>query len=113
MKKKVEKTIDVCDNCGADDMVFYHCLGCGKDFCYNCNDKRNVGKKYIHSVNFSGPDDGYFCVACLSLPTPKVSKILKAYLKIESLRNEQKAWYEDFSKREKEAELALKNIIFC
>jgi hypothetical protein len=108
MKKVVEKEVEFCDNCGSDDCVFNECIGCGKHFCYECNDKKKVGQKYSHAVYCSGSRDAYLCTDCILLPTPKIQEILEVYGKIANLRSESKVWYEDFEKRTKEAEAAVK-----
>lgn len=110
MKKKSEKLIAFCDICESDDSVYYHCAGCGKDFCYNCQNKNSVGQKFVHAVCFSGSCDCFLCMDCLASPTPAVKTMLAAYLKIQQLRNEAKAWNEDFDKRCKLAEAEVQKV---
>lgn len=111
MKRKTEKLITFCDVCDSGDSVFYHCEGCEKDFCYKCQNKSVVGQKFVHSVHCSGSSDCFLCIACLAKPTPKVQAILAAYLKIQQLRNETAAFYADFEKRRKTAEVAVRDIV--
>lgn len=111
MKKNIEKLTTVCDICESDDCVFHHCVGCGKDFCYKCQETKPVGQKFSHSVYCSGSYDCFLCVACIADPTPKVQSILAVYLKIQQLRNETKSFYEDFEKRSKVAEVKVKEIV--
>ncbi len=111
MKKQTEKTITCCDNCQTDEHVFNNCAGCGKDFCFNCDKSKNVGQKFSGAVSFSGSGDCYICTTCLANPTPTVQAILAAYLTIRQLRNESKAFYENFEKRVKEAEAKVRIIV--
>jgi hypothetical protein len=111
MRKKVEKEIKICDCCGSDDCVFNECTSCGKHFCYECNKKRHVGKEFAHSVYCSGSGDVYFCIGCLSEPTPRTAEILDAYQTVQRLRAENAAWYEDFKARSDKAEAEVRKII--
>ena len=110
MKKMVEKEVEFCDNCGSDDCVFNECNGCGKHFCYDCNEDKGMGKKYIHSVYCSGTGDAYLCNDCLSRPTPKVTGILRAYEAVQRLRVENENWQKDFGKRCEAAKAETKRV---
>ncbi len=110
MKKMMEKTITLCDACESDDLVYNHCAGCGRDFCYKCQNKDSIGQRFSHAVHFSGSCDCFLCMDCLASPTPKTKEILAAYLKIQQLRNEAKVWNEDFDKRCKTAEAKVQEV---
>lgn len=108
MKKTVTKEVDCCDVCGKEDYV-NTCMSCGIDHCYDCSQTR--GKRYAHAVNFSGSGDGYYCSSCdNSLTSSGIDLTHASYRKIESMRNEEKAWYADFRKRADSAEKRLSAI---
>lgn len=108
MKKTVLKEVDCCDVCGKDDYVTA-CMGCGVDHCYDCS--KTEGKTYPHAVHFSGSGDGYYCKTCdYELTVSGGNQPHAAYRKIESLRNEEKAWCADFRKRSDSAEEKLSAI---
>ncbi len=110
MEKQVLKKIKFCDICGTDQSVFNTCSNCSKDFCYDCQKKNIAGQEFPHAVHFSGSTDCYLCMGCLASPAPKVKTILSAYLKIQQLRNESKAFYDDFDVRCKAAETKVKEV---
>jgi len=101
MRKEVKKTMDVCDFCGTDNSVFYKCLQCGKDACWECRDKT---VQYPQGVYISGGQDGIYCLECDSTLMKSGDKLHRAYNIIEALRNESKIWGEDFHARSKKAE---------
>lgn len=108
MKKTVMKEVDCCDVCGKDDYVTA-CMSCKIDHCYDCG--QTHGKRYAHAVHFSGSGDGYYCNTCDNKMTASGGDLLHAsYRKIESMRNEEKAWYADFRKRSDSAEERLSAI---
>jgi len=108
MKKTVLKEVDCCDVCGKDDYVTA-CMSCGVDHCYDCS--KTEGKKYPHAVNFSGSGDGYYCNTCdHEMAISGGNPLHAAYQKIESLRDETKAWFVDFKKRADSAEEWLSAI---
>ena len=111
MKKIVEREVIFCNFCESDNSVYYHCNGCGKDFCYKCQNKKAVGQKFAHAVHFSGSCDCFLCMDCLANPTPETKEILAGYLKIQQLRNEAKSWNDDFDKRCKTAEAEVNKIV--
>jgi len=108
MKKTVQIEADCCDSCDEQGYVT-KCLSCGTEHCYEC--RKTEGKEYKHAINFSGSGDGYYCNKCdAELTKNKTDKRHTAYRHIESLRNEAKAWSDDFTKRSDEAEATLKRL---
>lgn len=114
MNKTVEKTVTFCDSCECEVGYSHKCACCGIEMCYDCAKKKMV--KYTHSVWFQGSDDGEYCLKCDSVLTESQNDALhNAYVKIRNLRNEQKAWGDDFKNRAeavgKEVETLRKEII--
>jgi len=109
MKKTIQKQVDCCDACAKEDTYVYACKNCGTEHCYDC--RETEGKEYSHAINFSGSGDGYYCNKCdTELTRTKADKSHAAYRRIEALRNEAKAWGDDFRKRSDQAEAALKAL---
>jgi hypothetical protein len=105
---KITKTVEasICDFCGTDRSVFFHCCACGKDACWDCHNK--VGVEYKHGVYCGGSGDGYYCHDCDA--TDK-SPLHSAYQGIRSLRLEEQDFYQDFRKRVNEAESLMKGLL--
>lgn len=82
------------------------CLGCGKDFCYDCQEKKGV--RYNPGVFTSGSGDGFYCHACDK--SNATSALHQAFVSILELRNESDRWNEDFQKRKLAAEKHLAEI---
>lgn len=110
MKKTVAKDVHCCDACGAEqDFGMDACLKCGAEHCFNC--KKTHGKEYQHGIYVGGSGDGYYCNACdTELTASGADRRHAAYQAIARLRNELKAWSEDFKRRANEAEQALENL---
>lgn len=106
MKKKVTKTVILCDSCHKEDYT-QKCLGCGKDFCYECRQKKGV--EYAHGVYFSGSYDGFYCHAC-DKSNAKFA-IHQAYAAIRDLRTEADQWQKDFNRRKDDAENLVKKLL--
>ncbi len=110
MKKIVSKQTHFCDMCGKEDDYPHVCMNCGKEMCYDCRKKHGV--EYTQGVHFSGSGDGYYCKECdLKLTTNGKDKLHAAYRAITSLRLENKAYWNNFEKRSKEAESTLQSCI--
>lgn len=108
MKKTINKEVILCDSCDKEAYVDT-CLRCGAQHCYDC--RKIKGVRYIHSVYFSGSNDGYYCNECDSiLYSIGDNKLHSAYVKIKNLRKESELFYDDFKKRTDEAEITLKQI---
>ena len=107
--KSVTKQERRCDFCGAEAYDFNACLGCGKDICWQCQEKHGV--KYVHGVHFSGSQDGWYCNECDSKLYAANDPLHAAYSKIAYLRREEKAWYDDFEFRKTKAEKELQSIL--
>lgn len=106
MKRKVWVEVSFCDICGREASGHYTCGNCGKEYCYACG--KTELKEYRHVAHGQGTGDICYCHECDAKLLVNGSKEHAAYRKIESLRNEEKGWYEDFAKRYKEAELVLR-----
>lgn len=107
MKKMVEVEQTFCDICGKE--AWDPCLKCGKDFCWECKEKHGV--IFPHSVTFSGSGDGFYCHDCEEkMASEKKDQLYLAYLEIDLLRRQHKAWYEDFERRSGEAERYLEKL---
>jgi len=104
MKKIVSIEQDFCDICGKESNSWALCMGCKMNICYDC--QKTHAKKYRHGINVSGSGDGMYCLECAKMDTPK----LRAYKKIEALRQEADAFYEDFKNRSKIAEKILEGL---
>jgi len=100
---KKEKTVEVyvCDECGSEECVHYHCIGCGKDLCYDCAQNKKLGVNYDCGVNFSSGSNGFFCQTCNIKPPDHVKKILGMYKTIIHLRTEEKTFYTNWKERGK------------
>lgn len=109
MKKQVTVDQCFCDFCGKEASGYSKCLSCGKDVCYDC--QKTKVKEYRHAINVMGSGDGLYCLECNDKLLGNGDKLHSAYCKIESLRNEAKAWSEDFRKRSSDAENALKALV--
>lgn len=105
MKKKVERFVEVCDSCHKEDYT-HKCLGCGKDFCWEC--MKTEGVEYHHAVHFSGSGDGFYCHECdkTCFKTP----LHRAFRAVEDLKQEADEWQKDFQARMKAAEDHLKSL---
>ena len=111
MIKTVSKEQHFCDNCGKEQDYIEHCVACGREFCYDC--EKTEGTEYHHAVHFQGSGDGFFCNGCLSRMTvvnPSYN-LWKAYLVIQSLRNEYAGFRKDFDERAKKAEENLQKLL--
>lgn len=109
MKKTIEIVADICDVCGEQCDYSDPCLACGVEHCYEC--KKTLGKEYRHSVYVSGSGDGYYCNDCdRKLTISGRDSLHAAYWRIESLRHEKKAWYQDFQRRAEDAEKILRDV---
>lgn len=106
MKKTVRRVVHFCDNCGEAADYPEVCLGCGIEYCYECENKLMV--KYQHSVGFQGSSDGYFCLKCSVTPPLKVRNLFYAYHEVTKLITEAKSWNKDFDARAKKAEELIK-----
>mgnify|MGYP007037387226 CR=1 FL=1 len=103
MKKTVMKEVTCCDCCKKEAEHLTACMNCGIEHCYDCTEME--GKHYVRAVNYGGSGDGYYCKKCdIELMSNRSSPRHIAYRKIESLRNEAKAWNENFRLRANEAE---------
>lgn len=110
MKETRTVEVSLCDVCKSDDGYLRSCDKCGRDFCFDCESQWM--RKYSHSVHFGGSDDGYYCQDCDAESRASGDLIHAAYRRIENLRHEEKAWYDNFKERVDVAEkelLALKN----
>lgn len=107
---KTEKTCAViqCDICATDKNVYRRCLNCCQDMCFDCF--KIHGVKYSHSVNFSGSDDGEYCLKCDIALSKSGDELHSAYLKVAALRAEEDGWYADFKERCKMAESRIKEL---
>lgn len=109
MKKLELRDVYACDCCG--DKVNWPtniCLNCGVMHCYDCC--KTQGHVYTFEIHFScGSRDGYYCNACDEklLQRENFNHIHDAYVRIEKMKNEEKAWIEDFKRRQKLVESAL------
>lgn len=50
------------DECGATDSYMPSCLGCGREFCYECRKIKTID--YQHGVFVCGSGDGIYCKPC-------------------------------------------------
>ena len=110
MKKKIQKEVVFCDSCGKEDPwgLITRCDACGKEYCMECR-KENV-VSYQHGVSCSGSGDGEFCRSCDNDPPLKFRPLLEAYRTIKTLREESNAYYDDFKKRQDNAEALVKTL---
>lgn len=110
MKKTIEKEIDVCDECGDEQHVYYKCKHCGIDHCWDCREEH--GEQYAHSVHCSGSGDGYYCNACDNkLRDSKANALYNSYQGIQHLRKEENMFYVSFKERKNMAESKLQNLL--
>lgn len=97
MLKTITKDVNVCDSRGTE--TYPHlCLKCGADYCYDCSKTR--AKEYPHAIGVSGSGDGKYCNGCdAELSAAGTDPVHNAYVRIESLRNEELSWYAEFRER--------------
>lgn len=99
---KVTKTVevDMCDVCNKEESPYYHCFGCGKAICYDCQESHAV--RYRHSAFASGAGDGMYCFACDA--ALKDDPLHMAYEVIARLVRESEVFYVEWRERVKRAE---------
>ena len=107
MKKEIKIERIFCDVC-EKDAGYNTCLGCGKEFCYDC--KKTDAIEYKHSVFFQGSGDGLYCPKCDKKMRENGDKLHAAYRQIKKLKNEYIGFYDDFNKRNEKAEAELKKL---
>ncbi len=108
MKKVVSKEMNFCDVCTGESNQWDVCQSCGKNICHKC--KPANAKEYGHSVYCSVSGAGLYCLECDQRLTKAGNKKHRAYKLIESLRNENRGFNEEFQKRATEAESELKSF---
>ena len=106
VKKEVEVT--TCDVCGKGASIYNKCIGCGKDFCYEC--KKENCTTFHCSIYFSGSGDGIFCHKCAAKPPKRLEALLLAYYKIVLLGATSDGFYESFKIEHDKAEAKVKAI---
>ena len=107
MKKTVQKEVEFCDFCGKE-AGYYHCLKCGKDFCFDC--QKAKAATYRHSVRSEGSMDGIYCHDCnnkIMAGDGDGENLFMAYLGIANLSKEYKIFTESFNPRRIAAEEKL------
>ena len=109
MKKFMQKEISFCDECKREQGYTATCLGCGKEYCFDC--RKIFGRSYEHGVSCCGSGDGYFCNICIDNPPDKIKELLAGYREIAAIRAERKAYYDRFEERENKAEGDMKSLI--
>lgn len=109
MKKMTTTEQRFCDCCKNPAPYSYQCDNCGNDHCFACSEK--VGKKYSHDVGVGGSGDAYYCLSCDALLSACGDPRWKAYSAIRILREENKAWYESFERRRKEAARTVQDFV--
>jgi hypothetical protein len=92
----------MCDCCKDRD-AWYICVGCQKEYCFDCYNYEGV--LYSHSINFSGTGDIYVCRECDREPPESIKALLSAYKEVRKLRKEGEESYEEYQRRSKVAEL--------
>lgn len=108
MKKTVMKEVTLCDCCQKEGYLTA-CINCKVEHCHDCT--KTEGKTYVQAINYGGTGDGYYCKNCdIELMNVRNNPRHAAYRKIASLRNEAKAWSDDFRARADEAENELKAL---
>lgn len=96
-----------CDFCTDTYQDCYrHCLGCGKDVCYEC--MKRVGVEYPHSFWCTGTGDGFYCHDCDASDN---SALHNAYQTIRSLRLEANGYHENFKARAEAVENRIKKLL--
>ena len=108
MKEKREVEVYICDACGKQEDYATECTSCGKHYCFDC--AKTHMKRYNHAVHFQGSSDGENCHDCDKKLRENGDPKHAAYRKIDTLKQEQKAWWEDFDIRAKKAEAELKEL---
>lgn len=108
MKKQITREETICDFCH-DATCFRQCRSCGKDVCYECEEK--CGKRFQYEVFAGGSYDGFYCYDCLTNKNLIDNKIYCTYARIEDLRQDYKRWYETWNKQVKIAEAHLMMLL--
>jgi hypothetical protein len=108
MEQELLRKVISCDFCGAQESYMQACDNCGKDICYEC--KKRHAHIYAHAVHFSGSGDALYCNECDSKMFVIGDVRHAKFVAIERLRNEEKAYWEDFKVRAKSAEDAVKHL---
>jgi hypothetical protein len=110
MKKTIKKEAHYCDVCNKEEDYISECLGCGKEFCFDCKDKH--GYEYSYKVYFRGWGDGYYCNECIKgLTKSKESARFNAYLRIQELKEESESIYDEFKKKQEKAEKEIEKFL--
>jgi hypothetical protein len=89
----------LCNGCSKKLSSGQPCMGCGKIYCMDCDDKELTTFK--HSLFFGGSDDGKFCKECLKNPPDKIVRLLEAYKEIKAIDN---VWSDTYKSLEKKGE---------
>lgn len=107
MRKIIEKEVEFCDACGKEAYC-QKCLGCSKEYCYDCREKLMV--EYRHSLHFGGSYDGHFCQECDTNPPEHIKRLHHAYQTMRSLKNEWEGSYANIERRAKSTEARIKAL---
>lgn len=102
-----ERTVEAftCDVCGADAYEWDSCWGCGKNLC----DKHEV--EMAHAVYFSGSSDAHYCQPCYDARKASgADPEFNAYLAVQTLRAEYKAFCDSFEPRQKSAQAECERL---
>lgn len=105
MKKVIDKEVHFCDKCGKEMEYPSNCMGCNKEYCYDCSKTEFV--RYSHAIFFQGSGDGKFCIECNATPPDRLVKLMVLYRKIKALTAEYNEWWKDFELRHKAVEKEL------
>ena len=106
MKKTEQVETEYCDFCEANPARYNHCFRCDKAICYDC--RKTQAHEYSHGINVGGSGDGLYCNECDGvLRKSGADPLHRAYLVVESLKNEQRGFYEHFEVRRSAAEKAV------
>lgn len=106
MKKQELAEVSYCDICGKRGAI-YHCMGCEKDYCYECQRIHTRRFRYLWVCS----NEVNFCNDCLASPAAKYSPLIVGLRSMEALRAETDAFYETQNKRGKALEVEMERLI--
>jgi len=106
---KIDHVRVTCDVCGKNDPgdLYYECVGCGKDFCWDCH--KISGLITHESTNYSN-EGFFFCNGCIIHMPEEIKPLYYASLRVEGLIRVRDDLYYEHKKTESEANAELQRL---
>ncbi len=93
MKKEVSVVQTICDFCNKET-CYVHCLGCGKDICWHCQQQNGIS--FRHSHIFTGSEDGWYCHPCYASKSASPDSLFTNFRDLTLLMEKHEEWAIDF-----------------